>query len=361
LTLTKERESFLTVKDLGFGSPSFSEDELGEIAKSYFGISGDLKDLGGERDQNTRITCPNGRSFLLKISGVTEDPGSVDFQVRALLHIEQVDPGLPVPRLVPGLDGGLVQQHQHKGESSLVRLLTFLPGIPYSSGTFPSTSGLQSIGGFLARLDRALADFTHPASQSFMPWDIGSNLTFTQQFRDLVPDGARALCDPLLDRLEHRAYPQLKQLRQQVIHQDAHGGNLLRADSESEEVIGVIDFGDMIQGPLISDIAITASHFMEKGIEIEDTAISVCLGFHSVTPLTAHETDLLLDLVTVRQLLTLQLFEFRRLNMPHSPPQDVDEKPRIISSLERLSKINSEDFRDRLRSECGLNTARSHH
>ncbi|MDX1557250.1 MAG: hypothetical protein R3212_14580, partial [Xanthomonadales bacterium] len=85
-------EAELTVDDLGFEAPHFSSDRIAEMARALFGISGDLRPLGGERDQNTRITDSQGRQFVVKVSGAAEDPATVDFQVKALLHVERQDP-----------------------------------------------------------------------------------------------------------------------------------------------------------------------------------------------------------------------------------------------------------------------------
>ena len=227
-------------------------------------------------------------------------------------------------------------------------MLGYLPGLPYRRGPFPSMTGLEAVGAFLARLDRALSGFSHPASSHFMPWDICRGHVLSAQFRALIPGEARPLCEPLFQRVETNVYPSLDKLRRQVIHQDAHGNNLLREDAQSEAVVGIIDFGDMIEGPLISDVAVCASHFMETGPDPVAVAAAICRGFESVTRLEPLEKRLLLDLVTARQLLTLQLFEFRRLNMPHAPALDVEEKPRIIRSLERLAAIDPAEFANRL-------------
>jgi Ser/Thr protein kinase RdoA (MazF antagonist) len=338
-----------TVDDLGFRAPCVPQDQIAEIAHDFFGVSGTYQALGGERDQNTRITQSDGRQFVLKISGATENPETVDFQVKALLHIEQYDPHIPVSRLIRSKSGDIVQLLESEGLTYQVRMMSFLPGIPYSSGPFPSPECLETIGAFLARLDRALAGFSHPASGAFMPWDICNGLIFCPQFRALLTTEVKQLCEPLLHRIEHIVYPRLDTLRRQVIHQDCHGSNLLRASVDSEQVAGIIDFGDMIHGPLISEVAICASHFMETGADPGGIAAAICRGFNSVTPLRDDETELLLDLVITRQILTLQLFEFRRIHLPGSPPLDAEEKPRIIRSLGRLAALDRESFINRLR------------
>ncbi len=194
-------------------------------------------------------------------------------------------------------------------------MLTYLPGIPYQQGPRVSPSGLYRVGEFLARLNHALAGFSHPAAGHFMPWDSTNGLLFKRQLRDLLPAEVQTLVAPALQRLEHEVFPQLPRLRSQVIHHDGHGANLLRASEASEQVVGIIDFGDMIYGPIICDLAVSLTDFMEAHYDPAAVAAAMCRGFHSVLPLQATETDLLLDLVIARQILILQLFEFRRRNM----------------------------------------------
>ncbi len=342
----------LSIADLGFGPPSFPKARVAEIALKLFGITGQQSDLGGERDHNTRFTTQDHQRYVLKISGEREDPATVDFQVRALLHIKGSDPDLNVPVPVRGLNGEYIQSFEDQGRTHKARLLSFMEGIPYNHGPFPSQTGLEGIGVFLARLDRALGGFEHPASGAFMPWDICNGRVFSPQFRSLIPATARDLCKSHLDRIEQRVYPRLGAIRKQVIHQDGHGGNLLRSGRDSEAVAGVIDFGDMVHGPLINEVTITASHFMEYGGDPFEIARSLCRGYCKLTPLAGEETDLLLDLVITRQILTLQLFEFRRLDLPSSPPQDNEEKPRVIRSLQRLSAIDRDAFNRAVREAC---------
>jgi Ser/Thr protein kinase RdoA (MazF antagonist) len=342
----------LTAKDLNFAPPAFSESRLAEIAAAHFGIRGALKRLHGERDQNVRITDAEGRQYVLKISGAGEDPRVVDFQVRALAHIAERDPGLPVPRLVPALSGDPVIRMEAGQDVFLVRLMTYLPGVPFGDGPAPSLGGLRRIGAFLARLNRALSDFTHPAAGHFMPWDLGNGLVLNPELVALLPAEIRPIIEPVLDRIEAEVYPKLSHLRAQVIHQDGHGGNLLRENDQSETVTGVIDFGDMVHGPLINDLAVSASHFLEGGGDQAAIAGALCGGFHSGLPLEPEEIDLLPDLVLLRQILTLQLFEFRRRHVPGSPAYVTEEQPMLRESIRALALLNREGFSRALRAAC---------
>ena len=145
----------LTAEFLRFEPPRFSKARLLAEAERLFGVTGELKPLEGERDQNHRLTTAEGEAFVLKVSGATEDPGVVDFQIKALQHLERAAPDLPVPRIVETLEGRPAgAMASDEGQRHLVRLLTYLPGIPHDEGSAPTR---ESPPRRWARVSRRLA------------------------------------------------------------------------------------------------------------------------------------------------------------------------------------------------------------
>ena len=155
----------LTAESLRFAPPQLQLGTLHDFLEARWGIRGTLEPLLGERDQNCRVTTDDGRRFVLKVSGVLEDPALVDFQVKALQHIATTDPDLPVPRLIPSLTGNVVETLVVDGTARhAVRLLTYLDGRPLGQFPSPNKTTLRHIGVLQGRLCRALADFSHPAA-----------------------------------------------------------------------------------------------------------------------------------------------------------------------------------------------------
>lgn len=339
----------LTIADLRFDPPNLPLGELRQLAMEHFGIQGEFTALDGERDQNHRVRTEDGQQFVFKISGFDEPLDGVEMQVLALRHIEQRDPDLPVPRMIADLRGQFICQAETSEGIHAIRLLGWLPGMIYQEGPYPSAQGLQDLGSFIARLGLALSDFEHPAAQHFMPWNIANGLVFSNQLRALIPPVLNGWLPQYFERLEQQVFPAMAQLRWQVIHQDAHGANLLRTNAHSEAVSGVIDFGDLIYGPLICDLAACATDLMEAGPDPLFAAAQMCLGYHRVRPLLDAELDLLLDLVMVRQIMMLQLFEFRRLHMANPPEFVAADQASVTASLQRLAMLDAEDFARQLK------------
>ncbi len=348
-TIEDYSQRVLTIEDLRFDPPTLALEEVQRLALDFYGVKGEFTPLAGERDQNHRVRCTDGRQFVFKISGQSEPADVVEMQVQALRHIEQNDPGLPVPRMVASLDGNLICQVETSAGEHAIRLLSWMPGMVYQEGHFPTVQGLRDMGGFVARLGLALRDFNHPAAQHFMPWNIANGLVFSMQLRALIPAELNSWIPGYFDRLERIVFPALAKLRWQVIHQDAHGANLLRASAHSEAISGVIDFGDMIYGPLICDLAACVTDLMEAGPDPVLAAVEMSRGYHHINPLQYAELELLLDLVMVRQIMMLQLFEFMRLNQPNPQSFVIDEQPGVIAILQKLAKLDRQEFAQQLK------------
>src|SRR5258708_17102675 len=85
---------------------AFDVEAVRRILRDRFGLEASLTPLAGERDQNFRVDAADGRRFLFKISNPADGRPTIDMQTAALRHIEQVDPSLPVMRVLPSTAGG---------------------------------------------------------------------------------------------------------------------------------------------------------------------------------------------------------------------------------------------------------------
>ena len=100
---------------------------------------------------------------------------------------------------------------------------------------------------------------THPAMRRPFPWDLARTPWIAAETRT----GSRtrtAGAHRARARGEVRGpvAPRLARLRQQVIHNDWNDYNVLVAPGRSaaREVVGVVDFGDMVWSPVVADLAV---------------------------------------------------------------------------------------------------------
>lgn len=343
----------LTPDFLQFNPPRICQSLLLRETENQFGLTGELTPLEGEREQNQLLTMADGRAFVVKVSSATESPDRVDFLIKALQHLATVAPHLPVSRIVPRLDGlpsGEISGPA--GERHLMRLLTYMPDMLYAHGKLPTLAGIHEMGRFGGRLCSAFRGYSHPAGQHFMPWDLTNGLLGSEQLWCHGNEDIRRH-EKILRPLFMQLFDQdTCDLRQQVTHYDLHPMNLLRADHTSAAVTGVIDFSDIIDGPLICDLAILAWGFIGLDDPVEAIA-TVVKGYNENQPLTAREIMLLYDLILARAVQMVLLTDFR-LKATDNPPAYTRDRCDYMANAERWLEVDRSEVGARLLSACEL-------
>ncbi len=150
------------IKFLDRNTPKLPLKKIRQIALDLYNLSGAFKPLKSERDQNYHIQTKSGENYVLKLSNQDEEPGVIDFQLKALTHIKEQDPTLLVPRVLSTKEGtffGMAKSSD--GTEHIVHVLTYLPGIILYEAKQTKTLW-KNRGAFLARLDISLRGFFHP-------------------------------------------------------------------------------------------------------------------------------------------------------------------------------------------------------
>lgn len=280
---------------------------------THWGLAGALERLSAERDLNWRVTAPGGR-FVLKFANLAEDPRVTQFQNRALIHIADRAPALPVPRVVPARDGAT---EIILPEGGIMRLLTYVEGVPMHQAA-PSAALRHEVGAMAARLTRALEGFSHPAADHVLQWDLKQAAGLRPLLPAMQDLGLRQLCTRWLDWFDAIA-PDLADLPWQVIHADLNPHNMLTAPDDPTRVAGVLDFGDMVRTPRICDLAVAAAYHIDPTAGPESLA-EVAAGWAGVLPILPAEARLLRGLAAIRMVTTLTLANYRAARWPDNAP-----------------------------------------
>lgn len=340
------------MKFLNRNNPQFSTDDVQRIASDIFGLDGAFSPLPSERDQNVRIKTSNGNAYVLKIAHLDELAGVVDFQVKALQHIEAIDPSLAVPRVVPTADGESFTTVTHpNGDVHLVRVVTYLRG--QTNDTVAASDVLrENIGRFLARTDLALRSFHHPYARQELLWDITQCAALRPHAQYIKDANARALVEKTLDHFLTVTLPKLKHTRHQVIHADAHGGNVLIDPETQTQIIGLLDFGDMVYAPLVIETVLAADIRGVPQNRLIDALCTTVAAYDSVLPLEENEIDLVYDCVVARLAVTATIIAWRQAKTPDQPDYLLDIEPTVWRTLQDLEQLGRGQVRDRLRQAC---------
>ncbi len=344
----------LGAADLNFNPAQLPLEQLVDCARKYWGVAGEFTPLEGERDQNHRVTTADGTSFVLKVSAAGESEGAVDFQIAALRHLERNAPDLPVPRVIASKAGNDREWiAAADGTRHLLRLLSWLPGAPVSQGAPLTVNALRNVAAFQARLARGLRGFFHPHARHFVAWDLQRALLLDPGVQAWVADDAKALLAEFVARAGRDVLPRLPSLRAQVVHSDGHADNLLRAGPASEEIGGVIDFGDMVHAPLVQDLAVTLASFARHGEMSLDNAVAQVEAWNAVLPLMDDELEILHDLTLLRLATALALYDFRIHATEGPAPWLTQERPDIVRALTKFLALDRAEVHERYRAACG--------
>lgn len=335
--------------------PAFPADAATALVRQHYGLAVTARALVSERDQNFLLQAADGRRFVLKIANAAEDPAFTDFQIRALLHMEErcASLALPLrtPRILRTVDGETRIVASRAGARHVVRIVTWLDGTPLAEA--PASAKLcRDMGAYLANLGIALEGFEHPGADQRLLWDIKHASALRKLFGYLPDQAAREIANRCLDNFERFALPAFGALRTQVIHSDLNPDNVLLDPSDPESVAGVIDFGDMTRSPLIADVAIGASYLRELERAPLDKIVPFVAGYRAVTPLEPEELDVLPHLIRVRALATVSIASWRAAMRPPDDPYLVTHAGAFAAArrfLERLAEMPAE----RIRQEIG--------
>ena len=331
--------------------PDIKPDEAALLARTHYGVEGDLHELGGERDQNFRVDSEAG-SFIFKIANEADGEDVVGIQIEALQHIRERDPSLPVPEVHPDRNGLLMPcVATESGNSHILRLVSYLPGIPVE-GAAVTPRTWREIGKLMGRLNVALGSFYHPGARANdHPWDTANCLRFQPLTEHIADDSARELVNRTFDRFRGHVKPRLDATRHQIIHQDAHCGNVLVDPNDPEHVTGLIDFGDMLYGPVIADLAIIPDRTERDDDQLLDVICHAAIGFDAAFPLQEDEVDLLFDVVCARYALGATIVAARNA-LDVVGPQHMDSNASFVTALDELMTIGANTGTREIRRAC---------
>ena len=281
-------------------APNFSLEDVRSLANQLFGLIGSLKQLDSERDQNFHIVTESGNQYVIKIANSAEDTAIIDMQLKALEHISKVDPGLPIPGVLPSRNGKIIEEIKSEdGRKHAVRVLSYLTGVS-PKDEYVSNLLFRQMGLILARMTRALNGFFHPIANYELMWD----LKHTAKLRDYLsfikdPDHLEQ-ASYFLDRFDKNVLPLVPKLRAQIVHNDLVPDNILVAEDAPDQIRGIIDFGDLTHTLLVIDLATSIAATLRETEDPVSIAAQVVAGYNELIPLEEAELRLLYDLVGAR-------------------------------------------------------------
>jgi 4-aminobutyrate aminotransferase-like enzyme/Ser/Thr protein kinase RdoA (MazF antagonist) len=335
------------VKDK-FTSPS--KDQITKFLGHEYNLTGEISRLPGE-NFNIQIQTDDGQNYVLKLADENLSQELIELEYLAVEHLYNSGVEVDLPRIIKTRSGSIMASYQTSdGIHMRGRLLEFVFGTPWCNAGTPSSQQCQDLGKMLGVIDSALSDFIHPASHRTHPWD----LTATAQHRDkvaLISDPQRRrTVEWMLHFFSACALPRLADLPHSLIHADANDENVLLREGK---IIGLLDFGDCIYNPTISELAIALAYAMLDQPDPFSVGAEIIAGYHTVHPLSLDELAILYPLICGRLSTTVTIAADRRQFEPDHPNWFVTEE-RAWHLLEQFFTIDPNEAGNRLAAGTGL-------
>ena len=279
--------------------PEFEIDSAATLARELFALEGPIRQLDGERDLNFLIGEPGNR-FVFKIANAGESPAMLECQHRVFELVDQAGVFPLCATARPSVSGNYIETVQDAaGVAHVCRVLPFLEGRIFLDLDRVSLALLADIGHRLALLDRALEGFSHPALERPLLWKMERGPEIVAAYSPLLDSGRRLLVESFAHGFSKRVVPRGSGLRRAVIHNDANRANLL-VDEQGTRLLSVIDFGDMVTGYLLAEVATAAAYTMLDHETPLEAGASLVRAYHEILPLEPLEFELLADLLAMR-------------------------------------------------------------
>lgn len=332
--------------------PPFSAQDAREIVAAHYGIKvHSVQALPSELDRNFRILSKNRAQYVLKIAHASVSSPVLDLQNAALRHLA----GLRLfPAIIPCRAGKrIIEICTSGGQAYRARLLNYIEGLPLAEFQPHSDALLADIGSKLGRFSAAMQSFQHAEWRRGYRWHIG-NLPQVARYGADLPPAKKALLDHFLRQFQAEVLPVLPNLRSSFVYNDANDSNILvRAEGASAQVAGMIDLGDMVYAPTVSDLAVALAYIMMHARRPLEKALPVIAAYHRAFPLKENELRLLFPLIAARLCLSVCISWHQQKKEPDNRHLSVSESG-AWDLLEKMRDLNARYARYLFRAACGL-------
>jgi 4-aminobutyrate aminotransferase-like enzyme/Ser/Thr protein kinase RdoA (MazF antagonist) len=335
--------------------PRFSISRVALIISRLYQLEGNLTALAGERDLNFLLTSKSGK-FVFKIANGEESIQMLECQHQVF---EKLDADAVFPQSWLAVDSinqkSIESISDDKGRGHYCRMLPYVEGKLLSTVKPHFPGLLYDLGKTLARLDRTLGDFSHPALDRPLLWKMHEAAGTLQRFKPiLATDRQRDLIEYFEKQFRETVLPVDKQLRRSLIHNDANDNNVI-VDCPSpwhQTVSSIIDFGDMVNSWTVAEPATAAAYAMLGKAHPLDSAFQVIKGYNDYNKLTKVEMSVLFELICMRLCISVCICAHQRSLEPHNEYLSISEQP-AWELLEKLKNIPPNFAHYLFRYACG--------
>ncbi|MDH5373631.1 MAG: aminotransferase class III-fold pyridoxal phosphate-dependent enzyme, partial [Acidimicrobiia bacterium] len=171
-------------------------------------------------------------------------------------------------------------------------------------------------------------------------------------------ESQKELIEHWLDRFDTDIAPRLARLRAQIIHNDFNPENLLVNPSAPNRISGIIDFGDMVHSPLITDLAVAAGYQVLTDDDPTTAIAELAAAYNGTVPLESAEIEVLPDLAACRLVQSLLVGAWRARHHTDNTDYILSYSDSSWDALQRFSALDGKDVVEATRVACSTKSIR---
>lgn len=280
--------------------PDVSQAQAAQLLQAHYGLQGPLLALGSQQDLNFRVDSAQGR-FVLKVCHGDYAEQELQAQHAALAHLQQQ--GVPVPAVRRAEGGEQLLALTLNGQAVRARVLSYIDGQTLTRLPYMAPRLISELGALCARVDVALASFTHPGLERTLQWDPRHAQAVIAHLLPVLAEGPRkARVHAAAEHAQAVLEPLLAHLPLQAVHLDITDDNAVwQRDAQRQwHLQGVIDFGDLLHTWRIADLSVTCAALLHH-VEGDPLRILPAIAaYHALNPLREAELRALWPMIVAR-------------------------------------------------------------
>ncbi|MDD0976768.1 aminotransferase [Pseudomonas fontis] len=284
----------------GLPSPDVNEMQALQLLEQHYGLSGPLQALGSQQDLNFRVDSAQGR-FVLKICHGDYAVQELEAQHAALGFLREQ--GVQVPAVRPSVSGEQLLALTLNGQPVRARVLDYIDGQTLTRLKHMEPRLMAELGALCARVDQALAGFTHAGLQRTLQWDPRHAQAIIAHLLPVLAEGSRkARVEAAAAQAQQHLAPLLEHLPMQAVHLDITDDNAVwQRDAQREwQLQGVIDFGDLVHTWRIAELSVTCAALLHHAEGDPLRILPAVAAYHALNPLAAAELKALWPMIVAR-------------------------------------------------------------
>ena len=237
-----------------------------------------------------------------------------------------------------------------KKEKAIYRFLSFIEG-KFLSESKHSQKLFSNFGKILGKINKELLKLEDENIESRkIEWDI-KNLNWNQKYLKYIDDvEGKKLVEYFLLQFNENVFPNNYNLRESIIHNDANDWNIL---VNKDNIIGIIDFGDMVKSYLINEVAIALSYVLSDKKNLLKWIVKFLKSYNQSVKLKEIEIDLLYYLIPARLCTTILKSSFHEKEDPTDKYITISKKG-AVDLLKKWITINPIFFQNKIKKELNI-------